>query len=221
VKLEYDDNWLRTLDEEEIRAVLSHEACHIAVLPSTTYYLKMGSESFVQWQKIFIDLYDEFLAHEEFRRRFGGSKIVDDDANVRTREFTSLDNVLRLSNSGTMDEGQALFFILNDAIFFPILGLSDFSQWCKAHELNNTYFYLNWLIEDFKYIESLRLNRVGTMDRVVLAAGLWTGVDARALLKEDKIVFLPSAQKAEDLVREKDAPLTESWLQRRLAMSAS
>ena len=56
---------------------------------------------------------------------------------------------------------------------------------------------------------------------LLFAAGLWTGVDARALLKEDKIVFLPSAQKAEDLVREKDAPLTESWLQRRLAMSAS
>jgi len=221
VKLEYDDNWLRTLDEEEIRAVLSHEACHIAVLPYTTYNLKMGSQSFVQWQMIFIDLYDEFLAHEEFRRRFGGSKIVEAYANVRTREFTSLDNVLRLSKLGAMDEGHALFLILNDAIFFPILGRPEFLQWCKANGLNNTYSFLNLLIEDFNYVESLRLSRVETMDRVVLAAGLWTGVDARSLLKEDKIVFLPSAQKAEDLVREKDPPLTESWLQRRLARSAS
>src|SRR6266516_736524 len=68
VKLEYRNRFFRTLTEDEIVSVLSHEACYVAILPHTLYF--GGPSDFVDWQSTFIDIFDEFLAHEEFYSSF-------------------------------------------------------------------------------------------------------------------------------------------------------
>jgi len=119
VELCYDDDYFRTLSEDEVRASLSHEACHIATLPHT---LVIATDSSQSLQISFIELYDEFLAHKEFARRFTGSTTFNVYDQLKNKDFNNYATILELARIGQMDPVMALFIILNDAIYFPVIG---------------------------------------------------------------------------------------------------
>src|SRR5690348_3710987 len=54
IRLDYRVGFFNMLTPEEIIAVLSHEACHIAVLPHTTYWVNAGDPESIEIQKSII-----------------------------------------------------------------------------------------------------------------------------------------------------------------------
>jgi hypothetical protein len=220
VELNYDDNYFRTLSKEEVEAMLSHEACHILTLPHAGIQVVESPPEIMEMQISFVELYDEFLAHEEFDRRFRGKNLFETYRNIKISEFRSYETVLTMSSAG-MPSTKALYTILNDAVFFPTIEDASFHKWCDKNHVHNIGVFLDWLLEDFKYIESLHLDRLVTMETVILSGALSMGVDADALLKRDRIVFLESALGCEQMVSKKNGHLAELWQQRRLKAVSS
>jgi hypothetical protein len=226
VELNYDDNYFRTLSEDEIRATLSHEACHIATLPdsnvivmSSTGSLQL-SDPFQSMQMSFIELYDEFLAHKEFARRFRGTDTFTLYDRIKDGDFNNYSIILKTARSGLADATNAIILILNDAVYFPLIGDSRFLKWCQDNGLLSVALFLDWLVEDFRFIEGLNLDRMETMRTVVQEGVLSLGVDAAVMLAQDRVVFASSAPEAESTMETRNRDLAVRWRERRLAISS-
>lgn len=227
VELNYDDDYFRTLSENEIKATLSHEACHIATLPHSKVIIMANTSSlqlsdpFQSMQMSFIELYDEFLAHKEFARRFRGTETFSLYDKIKDRDFENYGMILKSARAGLMDAANAIITILNDAVYFPIIGDSRFLKWCKNSRLLSASLLLDWLVEDFRFIEGLNLDRMETMRTVVQEGVLSLGVDARIMLAEDRVVFESSAPEAEKMMETKNSDLAVRWRERRLVISSN
>lgn len=219
VELNYDDDYFCTLTEDEIRAMLSHEACHIATLPHSGVLVVAASDSVQSMQISFIELYDEFLAHKEFARRFRGSKTFDTYDKLKDGDFYNYGMILKVARTGVIDPAKALFLILNDAVYFPVIGDSRFLTWCKDNKLERVSRFLDWLVDDFRFIDSLNLDRTNTMETILQEGGLSLGVHPVTLLMHDRIMFADSAPQAEQMVSTKNKDLAERWRKRRLTGS--
>ncbi len=226
VELFYDDNYFRTLDEGEIKATLSHEACHIATLPDSRVVVVANTSSyqsndpFQSMQVSFIEFYDEFLAHKEFARRFRGSETFALYDQIKDRDFQNYNSILKAARLGLMDATNAIITILNDAVYFPVIGDSRFQKWCEDSGLLSASAFLDWLLEDFRFIAGLNLDRMRTMSTVVQEGVLTLGVDVQMMLAEDAIAFLESAPEAEARMEAKNGDLAARWRERRLAISS-
>ena len=227
VELNYDDDYLRTLSQDEIKATLSHEACHIATLPHSKVIVVANTDSvqlsdpFQSMQISFIELYDEFLAHKEFARRFRGTNTFSLYDKIKNRDFNNYTIILNSARAGLMDAANAIITILNDAVYFPMIGDSRFLQWCKNSGLLSASLFLDWLVEDFRFIEGLNLDRAETMRTVVQEGVLSLGVDAAIMLTQDRMVFASSAPEAESMMETKNRDLAVRWRERRLAISSN
>ncbi len=178
VKLEYRSEYFRTLTEDEIVSVLSHEACHVAVLPHTMYF--PGPPDFVDWQTTFVDIYDEFLAHEEFYSRYKDSPRLPTYARIKIGEFANYHKILQTVREGLVNPQFGLFNILNDATFFPIVRSPAVFEWCATNKASMTEQVLQWILEDCQYVKSLGRSREDTVLAVIEIARFWAGVDARS-----------------------------------------
>ena len=83
VTLTYSDCYFNTPTEDEIKATLTHESCHIATLPDSTILASAADSP----EAAFIDIFREYLAHREFARKFTGTKTFDAFKNLKTRDF--------------------------------------------------------------------------------------------------------------------------------------
>lgn len=227
VELNYDDDYLRTLSQDEIKSTLSHEACHIATLPHSKVIVVANTDSvqlsdpFQSMQISFIELYDEFLAHKEFARRFRGTDTFSLYDKIKDRDFNNYTIILKSARAGLMDAANAIITILNDAVYFPMIGDSRFLKWCKNSGLLSASLFLDWLVEDFRFIEGLNLDRAETMRTVVQEGVLSLGVDAATMLTQDRMVFASSAPEAESMMETKNRDLAGRWRERRLAISSN
>jgi hypothetical protein len=227
VELNYDDDYFRTLSEDEIRATLSHEACHIATLPHSEVIVVGNtgsvrlSDPFQSMQISFIELYDEFLAHKEFARRFRGTDTFSLYDKIKDRDFNNYTIILKSARTGLMDAANAILTILNDAVYFPVIGDSRFLKWCQSNGLAKASGFLDWLLDDFRFIEGLNLDRAETMRTVVQEGVLSLGVEPSILLTQNRIAFASSAPEAESMLSQKNKDLAERWRERRLAISSN
>ena len=213
--LNYDDNYFNTLTEVEIRATLSHECCHVATLPDSTILAPSGDSP----QAMFIEIYDEYLVHKEFARRFGGTLTFDAFRGIKNKDFQNYDRIVTMANAGMMNVTNALYTILNDAIYFPLTGDSAFADWCRAKNLPDLNQFLAWIIEDFGFIEGLKLTRMQTMELVPTEAALSAAVNYYHLLGDDRTygpeLFTSTANIMEEMVAKRTStPLIDVWRKR-------
>jgi hypothetical protein len=213
VTLNYNNYFFNTLTEDQIKAILSHESCHIATLPDSSL-LAPSPDSL---QANFIEIYDEYLAHKEFARRFKDSTRFQAYADYKTRDFSSYENIVEGIHAQALDPARALLAILNDAIYFPVVGDGRFLEWCRKNKLSDLARFLNWIVQDFKFIEDLKLDRVKTMETLLIEGALSFGVNGMVLLKDNRIVFVDSAEEAEKRCAVENGQLVNIWAKRRLA----
>jgi len=215
VTLNYDDNYLRTLSEDEIRAMLTHEGCHVATLPDTQIIAPSADSP----HALFIDIFDEYLGYAGFARKFGGTRTFDIFKDMKARDFQNYDVIVTMAQAGAMDILKALFAILNDAIYFPTVGDNRFADWCKSKRLTYLPQFLDWIIEDFKFVESLKLTRTQTMELLHVEGGLASAVNFYLLLGDHSRgpdLFAPAAETIFNIFAEKSkSPLMQVWRTRR------
>jgi hypothetical protein len=169
----------------------------------------------------FIELYDEFLAHKEFARRFRGTETFSLYDRIKDRDFNNYTIILKSARAGLMDATNAIITILNDAVYFPVIDDARFLKWCQGNGLLSGSLFLDWLIDDYKFIEGLNLDRADTMRTIVQEGILSLGVDARIMLAQDRVVFASSAPEAENMMETKNRDLAVRWRKRRLAISSN
>ena len=219
VTLNYDDYYFNTLTEDEIKAILTHESCHIATLPDSRILAPTPDSP----HAAFIEIFDEYLVHNEFARRFTGTKRFDVYKDFKTRDLQNYETILTLARAEQMDIMKALYTILNDAVYFPIVGDHRFAEWCHKKKLTDLPRFLDWLIEDFKFIENLKLNRMETMESLSIEGILSSTVNYYLLLGDssrDNSLFTPTAEVIEEICsRKSKTPLIEVWRDRRMAES--
>lgn len=98
VCLNYCDYYLNTLSIEEIKALLSHEACHISTLADSRLPYDTEASDFVNWfNQTVCEIYDEWLAHKEFFRRFQQAKCFELYRSIKMGEFESYERILEQS----------------------------------------------------------------------------------------------------------------------------
>jgi len=212
VALNYDDYWLNTLAEDEVTAVLSHESCHIATIPDSRIVTFGPTPDLVA---AFIEIFDEYLVHTEFARRFRGTRTFDAFSEYKTRDFWSYENILKGVREGLTNPARGLFSILNDAIYFPIVGDRRFVEWCDKNNLRKLPQFLDWLLHDFRLIENLKLERMKAMEIIALEGILSLSVSGQILLTSGDILFVDSAPEAEDALSQKTIELADIWRNRR------
>jgi len=175
-----------------------------------------GPPDFVDWQTTFVDIYDEFLAHEEFYSRYKDSPRLPTYARIKIGEFANYHKILQTVREGLVNPQFGLFNILNDATFFPIVRSPAVFEWCATNKASMTEQVLQWILEDCQYVKSLGRSREDTVLAVIEIARFWAGVDARSLLALDEISLVRNVQ-AEEEVRTRHPEIAEKWRSRRLA----
>jgi hypothetical protein len=217
VTLEYNDYYFNTLTEDEIEATLAHESCHISTLPD----IRISAPAADSPEAAFIDIFREYLAHSEFARKFTGTKKFEAWKHLKTRDFRNYEHILTIAQAGKMDIMKALFGILNDAVYFPVAGDQRFAEWCKKNRLTHLPRFLDWLIDDFKFIQNLKLQRTETDRLLMIEAALSSAVNYCVLLGDysrGRSLFTPTAEAVEEICSKRsETPLINVWRNRRVA----
>jgi hypothetical protein len=88
---------------------------------------------------------------------------------------------------------------------------------CSKNNLTDLPRFLDWLVEDFKVIENMKLDRMKTMEAVAAEGFLTVTVNIPLLLSPGDIVFMDNARILEDLCRRKNlnSDLPDIWRNRR------
>jgi hypothetical protein len=216
VNLYYCDYYLNTLSKDEVRAVLSHEACHIATLPSSRLpYDTEASEYVNSFNRALWEIYCEWLAHREFVHRFRQDNRLGAYRSIKIAEFEAYAGLVEQSRARPQFAARDLYTILNDAVFFPVVGDDAFMNWAANNDLSELVKLLNWLVEDFQYVESLKLGWDEAVHKLRNIGQFCVNIDADSLMSENTLRFVkPPASKRDYTKLTIDSTIEGNWKRR-------
>jgi hypothetical protein len=215
-QLLYCDYYLNTLSKPEIRAVLSHEACHVATVPSSRVPYDDEASRFVNWfNRTLYEIYLEWLAHQEFLQRFRQDVRFELYRSIKIADFDSYGEIVGLVRAGLLPAVEGLYTILNDAIFFPIIGDKSFEEWAAANDLSESVKLLEWLVEDFRYVESLNLDLLKRFIKFRNISIFSLKVESDSLMSANRIRFAnPPPSMRDDAKLDIDPVIEKNWRER-------
>ena len=215
-QLTYCDYYLNTLSKPEIQAVLSHEACHVASVPSSRVPYDVEASQFVNWfNRMLYEIYLEWLAHQEFLRRFRQDVRFESFRSIKIAEFDYYGEIVGRVRVGLLPAVEGLYTILNDAIFFPVIGDKSFEEWAAANDLSESVRFLEWLIEDFRYVESLNLDLLKRFIKFRNISVFSLKVESDSLMSANRIRFAnPPLSMRDDVKLDIDPIIEKNWRER-------
>jgi hypothetical protein len=216
VNLYYCDYYLNTLSKDEVRAVLSHEACHIATLPNSKLPYDTEASQYVNWfNQTLWEIYCEWLAHQEFVRRFGQDIRLGAYRSIKIEEFEAYADLVEQSRARPQFAAHGLYAILNDAVFFSVIGDDAFTNWAANNDLSELIKLLNWLVEDFQYVESLKLGWDEAIHKLRNIGQFCLNIDADILMSADTLRFVkPPVSKRDHAKLTIDSIIESNWKRR-------
>jgi len=231
ITLKYSPVSLRTITEEQIDALLLHEACHATTLPNTLLRVPDTENEMTTFIADCMTNYHEYLAHVEFVQRFKHDLRHD---SLRQQQISLFKNFEVIVNSTKfmlnfgMTKGlhvnqfkvlQQLHSITYDALFFYVTRDDSFTKWCKKHMLQKLDTFVGWLYEDFEHIRSLGLTLEKAMEKVMTSGVLSMSVNPIKLMIFGQIEFADTTKKLhEDMIeRGQDMDLVKLWEMRHLS----
>jgi hypothetical protein len=221
--LKYGIPFMNSRTEDQIEAILTHEICHVITLPTTNISTKdVGT---IEQQMLMVDYmtsYDEYLAHVEFIKRYGDTKLLEELINSQKTLFNNFDNIMnairnRIVRNGTQ-LNKIIHSIIYDILLFFIVGERHFFEWCEETDLNSLYEFANYIYEDFEYIRNLNLTHHKTRDLVEFSLVLSISINPFIMMYENRIEFAETAENFHlSLLDEGDAEtfLVGQWEERR------
>jgi len=214
--LYYCDYYLNTLSKDEVRAVLSHEACHIATLPSSALPYDTEASQYVNWlNQTLWGIYCEWLAHQEFLHRFRQDIRLGAYRSIKIAEFEAYADLLERSRAYPQFAAHALYTILNDAVFFSVVSDDAFTNWAANNDLSELVKLLNWLVEDFQYVESLKLGLDEAVHRLRNIGQFCVSIDADVLMSANTLRFVKPPMSKRDHAKLTIDPVIEGNWKRR------
>jgi len=231
ITLRYSPLLLRTITEEQIDALLLHEACHAITLPDTLLRVPDTQNEMTTFIADCMTNYHEYLAHVEFVRKFRHDIRYDNLKQQHISLFRNFEIIVNstkvmLNLGGTKGPRinqfrvlQQLHSIAYDALFFHVAKDESFSKWCKEHGLHGLDIFISWLYEDFEYIRSLDLNLEKTDEKVMTSGVLSMSINPIKLIVSGEIEFADTTKKLhEDMIeRGQDIDLVKLWERRHMS----
>jgi len=192
IKLQYRE-MLEEYSSNEIKALLKHEACHILTLPSSKLVMKSTYKGKAFFKYVMV--YREFIAHQEFLKRFG----IDENLTFyHKRHFKMYDLLVEESRKIWVSKKyhkypeilDAVFGIMYDSIYFFVMGGDSFYKWCREKRLEKFNLFLKWVSEDMKYFYNLTGREEQKVDLIQAAAIFPISIDVGNLLTNDVIIMM-------------------------------
>jgi hypothetical protein len=110
---------------------------------------------------------------------------------------------------------ESLYKILYDAVFFPATGDKSFEEWAAANDLSESVKLLKWLIEDFKYVESLNLDLLRRFVKFRNICLFCVKLDVDTLMSANRIRFTdPPWYMRDDAKLDIDPIIERNWKER-------
>lgn len=189
-------------DADLLQMGMRHEACHLAVSPTFDVPVREGTPLQVQTNLHYLDLYREYIAHQEYLRRFGAS--FDPLAAKLFAPASAWEDTNRQVRAAGGAEGTwilhvGIFRIFYDAIYLELVGRSDFRDWCQAAGLSGLYRLFRLVMDDMRVIhesERLYADQLEMMNDSLKFACM---VDLEVMLHDGKLVLLRPVAEVPDV----------------------
>jgi hypothetical protein len=222
--LRYNPLFIRTLTEQDIDALLLHEACHVATLPDTNIRVPNMDAKMVQFLGNSITNYDEYIAHVYFIKKFRNDPRYEGLKEQHIDFFNNYDIIIQTIKANPERFGtdqfctlEQLAGIVYDSLFFFVANDDSFLNWSEKHNLENLALFIKWIYEDFEYVRMLNLPFEKTHDKILSSGVLSMSVNPLAIFF-NKIEFAPETKRLhQDWAQKKnsDLGLIELWEKRR------
>jgi hypothetical protein len=224
VSLTYNPFIVRCQSKETLIACLRHEACHILTIPMSNVPVPAVQPEMVSFLANQTSAYDEFLAHQEFLKRWPNDRALSAFKEAELINFAIILLTLRRNMSAQMLENpleplNTLSVIFQDATYFMIAREDAMRNWGKQYGANAIVGFIDFWYRDFKTISSWPVDRDRTIDLVQLSATLSISVDPALMVQSDLITFdASSAETYTSFMRKRktaeEQQLISSWIAR-------
>ena len=214
--LYYCDYYLDTFSVDDVTALLTHEVCHIATFPSSrSLYFTEAPQIVIWFDQQLRNIYCEWLAHNEFLRRFGKTERFERYRMIKIAEFESYDVILERTRGAIQSAIEGLCTIFYDAVFFPAVGDDAFAKWADSNDLSASLKLLGWILEDFQYVRSLKLNRSDVFIKLRNIGKFCLSVDMDDVMSANRIRFVnPPPSLRDDALIDVDSKIDDNWKER-------
>ena len=219
--------FVNDLKPEEVKSLLKHEICHFLSIRTTKIRTIRVAEEYVKYAMIF----REFLAHKEFRKRFGIDEGLASFHRGNLKHYDVLVKQARLIRqiSRVEDYQRLLYFflsILYDAIYFYVMKDDWFRRWCQRRNLSALHRVYEWIYEDMAYFSGLTLGQEQKEKLVQKAAIFPISLNLVSILQNNRIdvieeLFKQGTDFDEMLNSEPEMQhIAEKWIQRLTMLSS-
>jgi len=230
LSLQYNSHFLKTLTEDDINAILLHEACHVATLPNSQLSVPdTGNIDQTRFMVDYLESYDEYLAHVFLMSKFKQDKRFEGVKSLQIDLFKDIETMIN-SNRTLYYAGdrkglqinpfmilRSLHSIAYDALFFYITKDDSFLKWCNENNLEALYIFINWIFEDFEHLRNLGLTLKKTHDKLITSGVLSWSVNPIKLIVMNQIEFAETSKSLHEEMMQKgqDIDLVAIWENRR------
>jgi len=219
VTLLYSPQILSTVyDLTELKAILRHEICHIITAPDPRVPTLDVDNPYIETAALhYVDVFREYLAENEFNRRFPNHRRY---LQFKKRIFhpdKSLDEFLKNDNPNPFDFFSCLFGIYYDAIYFTLVHDATFQRWCAARYRHGFAELFQYIIEDVAYIDGQDTEYRVKLNLMLHSFNAVVHVDAETLWTTGEVQLIQDISKADTL----DRGLADLWKRRNLVTADS
>ena len=154
------------------------------------------------------------MAEKELFARFQGTELLDTYRMIKIRELETYESLLEQSRAHLALTRDAVYSILNDAVFFPATGNDSFAIWADKNDFSSIVQLLKWLIQDFQYVESLKLDLDGVFSKINEICISIARIDLDVLVTGNKLTFVdPAGIKQYIETAEIDSEIKKNWIE--------
>ncbi|HKW04627.1 MAG TPA: hypothetical protein VJN71_04950 [Nitrososphaerales archaeon] len=199
VRMTYNKEIVDYCSDQDLNSFLKHEACHILTIPSSEIVVHdTGRPEMVDFTSQHVCCFDEFLAHQEFIRRWPNNE---DFLDYKRRECSnyeiilySLRHILRKGRiPNPLYPHKSLSELFQDALYLKLINSPEWDRVFAETNSSAVSTFLGYWLADFKQIQSFGEIRSTTQDMVELSAILSISVSSEDLLLNNKVVFSQEA----------------------------
>jgi hypothetical protein len=178
--------------DREVEAVLKHELCHYVSLPSA----KIATDEAPYSLNVrYFLVYREYLAHMEFRERFGLDEGLKSYQKKLFMQY--FDYLLGGSRHLLKNPGEKLFDVvissvfsmLYTAMYYFVFEDDTFKEWCDKNNISNFHLLFSWIYEDMKSFHGMDIDQREREQMIQLAAELPLSIDYTRLLLDNSLFF--------------------------------
>lgn len=218
IVLTYAPHFLRVCTTPELlRVALLHEVCHPLSAPSAkvtipTYASVAARECCVAY----LDLFREFIAHQEFLKRFPSEATLFAEWELRTLQPRTLTvRTPIVGQDGFFLYLGKLFLVFYNAIFLELVQNPFFASWCSSRRKSATYQLFRYIMEDVAHIAGRVVEYQAKLDLMVDSFKLVMNVAVDELEADRLALLAPVGERAGELGL--DEEIAALWARRDIA----